>query len=172
MQQNPYAAPAAGAYGAPQGGAAAGSTDNYEFNAIENETIGKLAKRARTWGVFSAIGGVLGTLFLLIGLGGIGMGMTALRGEEAAMLSAMGAGLLFLVGPRVIGLIVIGMRYIKAGKSLDLVVSTEGNDVALAVDATENMGKAFWLDFWINIITFILVFVGVIVMFAGIAMIA
>jgi len=171
VQQNPYAAPAAGAYGAPQGGAA-GSTDNYEFNAVENETIAKLARRARTWGVFSAIGGILGCLGMLLALGGMGMAMGQLRGEEAAVLGAMFAAVGLIAAPRVIGLVVIGLRYIKAGKSLDLVVSTEGNDVALAVDATENMGKAFWLDFWINMITIILVVVGIIVMFAGIAMVA
>lgn len=171
MQQNPYAAPSAG-YAPPQGGAQAGSTENYEFNAVENETIAKLAKRARIWGVVSAIGGALACLGSLGGTLAAGVGMTSIPDKDVATLMGVFVlgGLIALAWSA--ARLVIGLRYISAGKNLDLVVTTEGNDVALAVDATENMGKAFWLDFWMQIALFGLVFIGVIVMIGAVAALA
>ncbi len=158
MQNNPYQAPAyqQAAYGGQP--TAAGGT--YEFNDIENQTIDKLARRSRLWGIFALVSGVLGLLVL----GAIGLAMDEISSELPRELR--GAVPLMLAGfaPFVLVNLIIGGLYMQAGGAMKQVVSTQGNDIELMLEGVKKLGGAFMIE---AIVTLVTVGIG---FFAGIAL--
>jgi len=92
----------------------------YEFKSAEDEVIGGLARWVGIFAWFSLIAG------MVMAAGGL---LTA------------PAGLLNVVGGSVY--IFIGMWLRGAGKSLQSVVTTEGDDIAHLMSALENLRSAF-----------------------------
>jgi hypothetical protein len=124
----------------------------YEFSGSENAVIEACGSRTYTWGVLQTIGGGLVAL-LALGATVMGIGATFAGHPEGLIMAAVSiaeaAVILFL-----------GVTWIKAGQSLKLVVTTQGNDIPLLMDALTRLGKAF------QVLT-ILTIVGVV--FAGLS---
>lgn len=113
------------AQAAPAPGDARLSEGAYEFNATENVNIDRAATSSTIWAVCAIVGAVLlGTL------AAVQVWLDNLRGA-------------ILVVPLFLVCAVAGWLYLGAGRALKEVVTTEGNDVELLMNALERMGKAF-----------------------------
>ena len=131
----------------------------YEFNEIENATIASTAKFARVWGWFSLISGVLllilGLLFvfalaaLLASMSSSGSMPSTL---STAKIGALGGSLI----PSAIVGIVGGIFYISSGSSLQRVVTTQGNDIPLLMDAIKTLSRAFMIEAIAMIVSFLI----------------
>jgi hypothetical protein len=163
MEHNPYEPPSSPSEGAfPSYRPRLAGATIYEFDEFENATISRLGRRSKTWGVLCIVGGVLGILAMLaatISLFAVPDGM------PAELQVFMGMFMLFVVV--IFGISIFeGTLYLGAGKSLTLVVETEGEDVEHAVAATEKLGRAIWLEFWLKIagvaLALVLVIVGLV----------
>ena len=157
-QEGRHAADAADAArdaGDVSGGGYAAPPPSYEFNAAENAVIEKCGSRTLMWGILQTFAGAL---VALVALGTIVMGIGAtFAGHPEGLLMAP----VSIVEAVVI--LFLGVTWIKAGQSLKLVVTTQGNDIPLLMDALARLGKAFFL-------LTILTIVGVV--FAGLVMVA
>jgi hypothetical protein len=108
----------------------------YEFNADEEQIIGRTARYAWLWGVVSI---VIGTFALLSSLQG-----------SAAVLGQIPMG---------IANIVIGSFFVGTSRSLKAVVTTSGDDIAHLLEALRKLGVAFL----IQLIMFFLAFVAALI---------
>jgi hypothetical protein len=108
----------------------------YEFNADEEQIIGRTARYAWLWGVVSI---VIGTFALLSSLQG-----------SAAVLGQIPMG---------IANIVIGSFFVGTSRSLKAVVTTSGDDIAHLLEALRKLGIAFL----IQLIMFFLAFVAALI---------
>lgn len=96
----------------------------YEFSEDENRTITTTYTRARAWGVIS----------LLIGASQIWLALKD------------GGGLQFMELMTTIGgvvSIVVGIVFVAAAASMESVVKSRGNDIALMMTALRKLGMAF-----------------------------
>jgi hypothetical protein len=122
----------------------------YEFDSRQNLVIAGAGNRARIFGILCGITGAVMLLASLLGLVGV---------LESSLA-------LFLIPAGVFNLI-LGVLFTRAGTALTHVVTTEGKDVTLMMDALGNLSKAFLthivativLLFWVvsTIVTYILV---------------
>ncbi|HEY1954032.1 MAG TPA: hypothetical protein VGH28_00420 [Polyangiaceae bacterium] len=130
---------------------------SYEFNELENRTISSTARYARIWGVISLIAGVL-----LLGMGilmtvvfaAMGAAATASGSTGAfkpAMIAALGAALI----PSSIVSIIGGIFYWIAGSSLQRVVDTQGNDIALLMQGVKSLSRAFMIEAIAMMVSFV-----------------
>lgn len=145
MQGNPYQAPApAMPMGPPMGGGAGGrgGGSGYEFNASENQTIEKVGKICRLWGIIGLILGVVGLLAVIGVL--IFLVTTAVSSGSSALVGP--TALLGTLVPVVLVQLVIPFFYLNAGKSFTQVVTTTGNDMPHLMSASEKLGKAFLIE--------------------------
>jgi hypothetical protein len=117
-------------------GAGATVGGGYEFNADEEQIIGRTARYAWLWGIVSI---VIGTFALLSSLQG-----------SAAVLGQIPMG---------IANIVIGSFFVGTSRSLKAVVTTTGDDIAHLLEALRKLGIAFL----IQLIMFFLAFVAALI---------
>jgi len=111
----------------PQPQTAAASLQ-YEFSDAENGTIGTTAGRARAWGVIS----------LLLGVAQLGLSqMDSARASTFAMAPQVAGGVVSIV---------VGAVFIGVATSLQSVVGSRGNDVALMMDALRKLSTAFTIQ--------------------------
>jgi hypothetical protein len=104
-----------------------GSDRGYEFTAQQNQTIGRTGSRARWWGV----------LMLLFGLLFAALGLFAMIADGVFDFSGVMIWAAIAMIP-----VYIGTQFVRAARSLDTVVSTEGNDVEHLMDAVGSLGSA------------------------------
>jgi hypothetical protein len=146
--------------GAPMGGAP------YEFNEIQNATIGDTARYARLWGIISLVSGVL-VLVSGILLTAMFMGAAAVSGGspmlKPALLAAIGISLI----PTSLVSILGGIFYMSSGASLQRVVETQGNDIPLLMDAVRALSRAFMIEAIAMMVSFVIGLVVGIVMQTG-----
>jgi hypothetical protein len=114
----------------------------YEFNEMENTVISGTARYARIWGILSIVAGAL-----VLALGGIVMAV------GAGVMSALGDKAGYVLGA--IGIVLVptafvyfagGILYLRSGGALRNVVETQGNDIALLMDALRSMRLAFMIE--------------------------
>lgn len=101
---------------------------SYEFQAAENAVIRKTGKRTKLWGMMT-LGA--GALVATIGV------LAALTGGSFGLAAGIVYVLLALIP------IVIGSNFVRAGKALISVVTTEGNDIDHLMTAMDGLGRAF-----------------------------
>ncbi len=121
-------------------GADAAAVGGYEFNAGEEQIIGRTARYAWLWGVVSI---VIGAFALLASLQG-----------SAAVLGQIPVG---------IANIVIGSFFVGSSRSLKSVVTTSGDDIAHLMEALRKFGVAFL----IQLVMFFLAFVAALIIGSG-----
>jgi ABC-type thiamin/hydroxymethylpyrimidine transport system permease subunit len=115
-----------GGYGAPTG---------YEFQREDHETIRTTGQRARAWGICALVIGAL--LILFAGL--IFLWSTFFAG-------VLGLAFLIPVGLQALVLLACGWFYLDAGVTLDRVVTTQGRDVPLMMEALARLTTAFKIE--------------------------
>lgn len=113
------------------------SSQQYEFNASQNELIKSLASTMNFVGYFLIVIGVLAAITGIIQI--TSGGITALIQGVVQVL--------------------IGFWTTKAAKSFQLIVDTEGRDIENLMGALGELRKLYGLQYWILIIA--LIFVGV-----------
>ncbi len=146
MADQPYQTP-----GASLGGGSRDLSDgHYEFSDIENATIGKTASRANLWGIIAIVIGLL----MLLGLGGALFAVTAFSSDIASFVdpAVAGAALVAIMAPLVLVNLLVGWLYIAAGKALQTVVDSEGNDVELMMNGLDKMAAAFKLEAIVTVV--------------------
>lgn len=117
----------------------------YEFSEIENATLASTARFAKIWGVISV---VLGVLFLLLGsavvvfIGATVATAPPSSGVSPASVVAVGVALI----PSSLVSIIVGVFYFMSGNSLQQVVTTQGDDIALLMKALETFKRAFAIE--------------------------
>ena len=133
--------PAPAAYGSPP--------NAYEFNELENLTIGEVARYSRIWGIISLISGVLllGLGVVIAAMGGAIAAATAKTGgsnafSSSAAVVALGVALV----PSAIVCIIGGVFYTRSGTALRNVVDTQGNDIQLLTEAVRSLTLAFKIE--------------------------
>jgi len=151
----------------PPGGAPAasgGGAWGYEFNAAENQIIGKTASRAYLWGLIAVAGGLLGILVVA------GLSVWAVIQSK----SALPLVAIVVAVPLILINVAIGWSYMGAGKSLRSVVETEGNDIQLLMNGLRKITTAFKIESFVVIGAFVLVIllIGLLILIAGAAVVA
>lgn len=122
------------------------STGHYEFSSKENEKITLVGSRAKIWGFVAMGTGVLALVGLVVAL---------LFKEELISHGLEGNFVtIFVVSlvPVVLTHLVIAMLYIGAGKSLEAVVRTQGNDVEHLMQSLDKLGTAFLVEFAVGML--------------------
>jgi len=117
-------------------GAPGSQYGTYEFSQAENEVIGKCGSRTFTWGVIQI---VIAALIALVGLPGLLIGV----GVSVAGKSGGALPFVFMYLLEVAFILFLGITWAKAGSALRRVVSTQGNDIPLLMDALARLGTAF-----------------------------
>ncbi len=125
------------------------STGHYEFNETENATIADAGARAKLWGVASFITGALALVGLIVAL--LFKDELIQHGLESNYITIFVVTLV----PVVLTHLVISMLYIGAGKSLQAVVHTQGNDIEHLMQSINKLGTAFLVEFAIGMIAII-----------------
>jgi hypothetical protein len=101
------------------------SEGQYEFSGEENVRIERAGASSAIWSVCAMVGALL--------LGTLALVQFMLRNVRGAI----------LVVPLFLVCAVAGWLYLGAGRALKKVVSTQGNDVELLMQALERLAKAF-----------------------------
>lgn len=122
------------------------STGHYEFTADENETIALVGSRAKLWGIISIVTGVLALVGLVVAL--LFKDELIEHGLEANYVTVFVVALV----PIVLTHLVISMLYMGAGKSLQAVVHTQGNDIEHLMQSLDKLGTAFLVEFGIGML--------------------
>lgn len=130
----------------------------YEFNEVENGAIASTAKFARIWGWISLVSGVLLLGLSLLVIFAIAALLASMHSSgsmpsalSTAKITALGMSLL----PSSIVSILGGIFYISSGSSLHRVVTTQGNDIPLLMDAVKQLSRAFMIESIALIVSFV-----------------
>jgi hypothetical protein len=117
----------------------------YEFDAIESNTIEKIGRRTRMWGIISLVLGIA----LVVGL----VVFVALADElkSTAIGPYVYVGVASMV-PLVIVHVAIAALYIGSGGALLRCVSTQGNDIEHLLAGLAKMGTAFKVEFIVTLV--------------------
>jgi len=136
---------------------AASQYGTYEFNEAENDVIGRCGSRTLTWGIIQI---VVAGVVALVGLPGLiySFGAT-LAGSPAALAFA----LIYLLEFALI--LFLGVTWTKAGSALRRVVSTQGNDISLLMDALSRVGTAFLTLTILMVVGVALALIGVVLLY-------
>ncbi len=126
------------------------STGHYEFSDEENEQISLTGARARLWGLISLITGVLALVGLIVSL--VFKDELILHGLEPNYVTVFVVSLM----PIVLTHLVISMLYVGAGKSLQAVVATRGNDIEHLMQSLDKLGTAFLVEFGIGMLAVVI----------------
>lgn len=122
------------------------STGNYEFTDEENEKISVTGARATMWGYVSIVTGVLALVGLIVSL--LFKAELVAHGLEPSYVTVFVVSLV----PIVLTHLVIAMLYVGAGKSLQAVVHTQGNDIEHLMQSLDKLGTAFLVEFAIGML--------------------
>jgi hypothetical protein len=113
----------------------------YEFGEHENKTIGLTAGRAQAWGVIS----------LLLGVGQLALSqMASARASTFAMATQVAGGVVAII---------VGAVFLGVATSLQSVVKSRGNDVALMMSALTKLSTALTIQIVVAIAGFAVGFV-------------
>ena len=130
----------------------------YEFNEVENGAIANTAKFARIWGWISLVSGVLLLGLSLLVVFAIAA-MFATMHSSGSMPSALSTAKITALGmsllPSSIVSILGGIFYISSGSSLYRVVTTQGNDIPLLMDAVKQLSRAFMIEAIAMMVSFV-----------------
>lgn len=107
----------------------------YEFNDFENEVIERTANRARAWGV------------LAMALGGLNVIAGCLAFLHPILLANLCSGVVSMV---------VGATFVRAGRSLSNVVTTQGDDLRHMMEALDKVGTALMVQMVTTVIGFLL----------------
>jgi hypothetical protein len=114
---------------------------SYEFSAEQNQVIGRTGGRVRLWGILSLFAAVL----MLLG------GLLSATIAPVVALIYLAAALIPLF---------VGLAFMRAGKALKAVTTTEGHDVALLMDAMDNLARAFGIQLVASLAWFALIVIA------------
>ncbi len=103
----------------------------YEFTSAQDLIIRTTGSRARTWGILTLISG----------------GLTALAGV-LAVFTAESFGVIAAIIYALLAAIPIfvGLNFLRAGKALGSVVTTQGSDIDHLMEAMGSLGKALFIQ--------------------------
>jgi hypothetical protein len=125
----------------PQPGYAPAPGGSYEFNQLENNVIGRLGGRAKTWGICSI---VVGAIMLILGV---------------VVMAAVGTDMALAVGSVIavaaLQPIVSGGFYLSAGSAFNSVVSTQGNDIPHMMNAVKKLTNAMRIEAIVAIVAIV-----------------
>ena len=134
----------------------------YEFNDFENTTLASTARWAKWWGIISIASGalllILGVLMIVVLGAAMATAPPSSSGGAAitpATVVAIGVSLI----PASLVSIIGGVFYLMSGNSLQKVVSTQGEDVPLLMDAVKTLTRAFMIEAIALVVSFIIGFV-------------
>jgi hypothetical protein len=116
-------------------------SQEYEFNNSQNELIGNLASTMKFVAYFLIAVGIISAISGLIAI---------TRGGFTALVQGIIQG-------------IIGFWTIKAAKSFQLIVDTEGKDIENLMGALGELRKLYGLQYWILIIALIFVAIGLVI---------
>ena len=122
------------------------ATGHYEFNDEENQKIAATGARATMWGYVSVVTGVLALLGLIVSL--VFKAELIAHGLEPSYVTVFVVSLV----PIVLTHLVIAVLYIGAGKSLQAIVHTQGNDIEHLMQSLDRLGTAFMVEFAIGML--------------------
>jgi hypothetical protein len=117
----------------------------YEFKEAENIVIGGCGGRARVWGVLCVVAGAVQLVASLLNIVGL----------------IQGNGAIFMLPAGVFN-VVLGVYFTRAGGALKNVVSTQGNDITLMMNALRNLSRALLVQI-VATAVFIMLVVGIMV---------
>lgn len=126
------------------------STGHYEFTDAENEKIALVGARATLWGYISIVTGVLALIGLVVSL--VFKDELVSHGLEPNYVTVFVVALV----PIVLTHLVISMLYMGAGKSLQAVVHTQGNDIEHLMQSLDKLGTAFLVEFGIGMLAVVI----------------
>jgi hypothetical protein len=118
---------------APPG--ARGGYGRYEFNDLENGIIERTANRARAWGI------------LAMALGGLNVVAGGMAFLYPILLANLVSGVVSMV---------VGASFLRAGRSLSNVVTTQGEDLRHMMEGLDKVGTALMVQMVTTIIGFLL----------------
>lgn len=122
------------------------ATGHYEFTDEENQKIAATGARATMWGYVSVVTGVLALLGLIVSL--FFKAELIAHGLEPSYVTVFVVSLV----PIVLTHLVIAVLYIGAGKSLQAIVHTQGNDIEHLMQSLDRLGTAFMVEFAIGML--------------------
>ena len=140
--QPPYGQPPYGQqqpYGQPPAAPPAGGS--YEFTQAENMTIGRLASRAKMWGIISI---VIGAVMLI-------SGVALALAIDHVLAQAGGA----VIASAALQPVVSGAFYLSAGGAFNNVVNTQGNDIPHMMSAMGKLTNAMRVEAIVAIIAMV-----------------
>ena len=129
---------------APVASVASPQLAEYEFQQAENIVIGDCGGRAQVWGVLCMLAGFIQIVASGLNIAGI----------------IKGNGAIFLL-PAAAFNIVLGIYFMRAGADLKRVVTTQGSDVTLMMNALRNLSRALLIQI-ISTALFILMVLAII----------
>lgn len=137
-------------------------TANYEFNELENTQLASTARFAKLWGIISLVSGILLLLMgilITVMMAGVTAAAAASSsstpGMSPAAMGAIGIGLI----PSALVSIIGGIFYMNSGSALSSVVTTQGNDIPLLMNAIKGLSRAFMIEAIAMAIGFVLGFI-------------
>jgi hypothetical protein len=104
----------------------------YEFNSAENAVIGRTGGWVNAWGIIQMILG---------GFAAIGAAITIVVGLAATSRGPLIGGMSYLLYAAF--LLFLGVNFTRAAGAFKRVVSSQGNDIPLMMQALESLRKAF-----------------------------
>jgi hypothetical protein len=116
-------------------------SQEYEFNNSQNELIQNLASTMKFVAYFLIAVGIISAISGLIAI---------TRGGFTALVQGVVQG-------------IIGFWTIKAAKSFQLIVDTEGRDIENLMGALGELRKLYGFQYWILIIAIIFVVIGLVI---------
>jgi hypothetical protein len=119
-------------------------TTGYEFSSAQNDTIQMLGKRMK----------VLGWVYIVYGA------LIGLFGVLALVMLPL-AGIIYLVITAVV--LFTGIWTKSAATSFEMIVSSKGSDINHLMDALESLRKLYNLQYWLLIVSLIILVIGVII---------
>ncbi|NBD15223.1 MAG: hypothetical protein GVY04_03490 [Cyanobacteria bacterium] len=120
-------------------------SQEYEFNNSQNELIQNLASTMKFVAYFLIAVGIISAISGLIAI---------TRGGFTALVQGVVQG-------------IIGFWTIKAAKSFQLIVDTEGRDIENLMGALGELRKLYGFQYWILIIAIIFVVIGLVIGLIG-----
>jgi len=128
----------------------------YEFNEVENGAIASTAKFARIWGWISLVSGVILLMLSLTVAFAFTAMLASMHSTGSALSTAKISAISMSLVPTSIVSIVGGIFYISSGSSLQRVVTTQGNDIPLLMDAVKQLSRAFMIEAIAMIVSFVI----------------
>jgi ribose/xylose/arabinose/galactoside ABC-type transport system permease subunit len=123
----------------------------YEFTTGQDLIIRTTGSRARTWGILTLIGAGLTALTGVLAL---------LTGEDFGLIAAIIYAVLSLIP------LFVGLNFLRAGKSLDAVVTTSGSDIDHLMESLGSLGKALFIQIVAMMIWLAMVVLGIVLSIA------